>query len=94
MSWHQFILNQGKISPLYKGHYKPYMILKKTIGNFDEKGWFEKLAREEPAIDGELDPAVVAHALGVANEAFEELSDAAAVTSIEDTLVLQKEREQ
>ena len=36
----------------------------------------------------------VAHALGVANEAFEELSDAAAVTSIEDTLVLQKEREQ
>ena len=36
----------------------------------------------------------VAHALGVANEAFEELSNAAAVTSIEDTLVLQKEREQ
>ena len=33
----------------------------------------------------------VAHALGFANEAFEELSDAAAVTSIEDTLVLQKE---
>ena len=36
----------------------------------------------------------VGHALGVAREAFEELSDAAAVTSIEDTLVLQKEREQ
>ena len=35
----------------------------------------------------------VAHALGVASEAMEELSDAAAVTSIEDTLVLhQKER--
>ena len=35
----------------------------------------------------------VAHALGVASEAFEELSDAAAVTSIEDTSVLQqKER--
>ena len=35
----------------------------------------------------------VAHALGVACEALEELSDAAAVTSIEDTLVLhQKER--
>ena len=33
----------------------------------------------------------VAHALGIANEAFEELSDAAAVTSIEDTLVLQKD---
>ena len=33
----------------------------------------------------------VAHALGIANEAFEELSDAAAVTSIDDTLVLQKE---
>ena len=38
--------------------------------------------------------AAVAHALGVANEAFKELSDAAAVTSIEDTLVLKKEREQ
>ena len=33
----------------------------------------------------------VAHALGFAIEAFEELSDAAAVTSIEDNLVLQKE---
>ena len=33
------------------------------------------------------------HALGVASEALEELSDAAAVISIEDTLVLhQKER--
>ena len=37
---------------------------------------------------------IVGHALGVASEAFEELSDAAAVTSIEDTLELQKEREQ
>ena len=35
----------------------------------------------------------VVHALGVASEALEELSDAAAVISIEDTLVLhQKER--
>ena len=34
---------------------------------------------------------IVAHALGVASEAFEELSDAAAGANIEDTLLLQKE---
>ena len=33
----------------------------------------------------------MAHALGVASEAFEELSDAAAGANIEDTLLLQKE---
>ena len=37
--------------------------------------------------------ATLTHALGAASEAFEELSDAA-VASIEDTLVLRKEREQ
>ena len=37
---------------------------------------------------------IVAHAQSVAMETLEELSDATVVTSNEDTLVLQKEREQ